>query len=249
LAGGTAATWSVRFTGDGRRIGSLSAFVKSDDRTTASGGRSRTPPTPDTPELAEQRAQAPTAQAMIKATRRLLAEGGLEWASDQRIHAATPHPKLGRRTGRPPGTMRYYFASRERLLVQVARFEHLQRLDQVRRALRAVATTEELTAALLRLIDAPEHYRVIHALLQASAAMPELADHQQRLWADWRGRMREIVIDLQHRGIVSADHDPEALALVWSAVTLGLADHREAEPKLDLRSVYRLLQQYADRLH
>jgi hypothetical protein len=41
-------------------------------------GRPKTPPAPDTPELAEQRAQAPTAQAMIKATRRLLAEGGLE---------------------------------------------------------------------------------------------------------------------------------------------------------------------------
>jgi DNA-binding transcriptional regulator YbjK len=74
---------------------------------------------------------------MIKATRRLFADGGLERATDQRIHAATPHPKLSRRAGRPAGTMRYYFGSREDLLVQVARSEQLQRLDQIRRALRA----------------------------------------------------------------------------------------------------------------
>jgi AcrR family transcriptional regulator len=186
---------------------------------------------------------------MIKATRRLLAQGGIEWANDQRIHAATPHPKLGRCAGRPPGTMRYYFGSREGLLLQVARFEHLQRLDQLRRALRGITTAAELSAALLWLLDAPEHYRVVHALLDASAAMPKLAAQQQELWADWRGRMREIVIDLQDRGIVHPDHDAEALAVVWNTVALGLAEHCQAEPTLDLRSVYQLLQQYATRLH
>lgn len=39
--------------------------------------------------------------------------------------------------------------------------------------------------------------------------------------ADWRGRMREIVIDLQDRGIVHPDQDAEALAVVWNAVALG----------------------------
>ena len=141
--------------------------------------------------------------------------------------------------------MRYYFGSREGLLVQVARFEHLQRLDQVRRALRDVATTDELTAALLRLVDAPEHYRVVHSLLVASAAMPELAAQQQRLWAEWRARMCEIIIDLQDRGIVHGDHDAEALALVWNTVALGLAQHRQAEAALDQRFFFELLQQYA----
>jgi hypothetical protein len=133
--------------------------------------------------------------------------------------------------------------------VQVARFAHLQRLDQLRRALRGITTAAELSAALLRLVDAPEHYRVVHALLDASAAMPKLAAQQQELWADWRGRMREIVIDLQDRGIVHPDHDAEALAVVWNTVALGLAEHCQPEPTLDLRSVYQLLQEYATRLH
>lgn len=184
---------------------------------------------------------------MIKTTRRLLVEGGLASATDRRIHAATPHPKLGR--GWPPGTLRYYFGSLEGLLIQVARSEHLQRLDHVRRTLRQTSSSDALTGALLRLVDAPEHYRVIRALLDASTTMPHLAAQQQRLWADWRARMREIVIELQTRDIVRPEHDPEALALVWSAVTLGLADHREAEPALDLQAVYTLLQRYAAQLH
>lgn len=221
--------------------------MKPERHDTEGAGRQRTPPAPDTPELAEQRAQAPTAQAMIKATRRLLAEGGLASATDRRIHAATPHPKLGR--GWPPGTLRYYFGSLEGLLVQVARYEHLQRLDHIRRTLRQANSRDGLTQALLRLVDTPEHYRVIRALLDASAAMPKLAAQQQRLWADWRTRMREIVLELQDRGIVHPEHDPEALALVWGAVTLGLADQREAEPALDPQAVYSLLQRYAAQLH
>ena len=56
-------------------------------RNPTSGSRGQTrPPAPDTPELAERRAQAPAAQALIKATRRLFAEGGPEWATDKRIH-------------------------------------------------------------------------------------------------------------------------------------------------------------------
>ena len=100
------------------------------------------PQTPDTPELAERRAQAPAAQALIRATRRLFAEGGPEWATDKRIHDTASRP--GGRKGFPLGTIRYYFGGRERLLIYVARHEHLTRLDRVRRALRKVNNSQEL---------------------------------------------------------------------------------------------------------
>ena len=176
---------------------------------------------------------------MIRATRRLLAEGGLTSTTDRRVHAAGEWPV---------GTMRYWFGGREGLLVQVARHEHLRRLDQIRRALREVSTPDELTETLLGLADAQDHYRVTRALLDAATAMPDLAMWQHRLWADWRTRMRTIVVDLQDRGIVRGELDPEALALVWSAVTSGLAEHREAEPTVDLRAVIQLLHRYAANL-
>ena len=199
-------------------------------------GRHKAPPFPDTPELAEQRAQSPTAQAMIRVTRRLLAEGGLTAAADRRIHAAGEWPV---------GTMRYWFGGREGLLVQVARHEHLRRLDQIRRALRDLSSPGELPEALLGLADAQDHYRVTRALLDAAAAMPDLAMWQHRLWEDWQARMRAMIVDLQDRGIIRAELDPEALALVWSAVTSGLAEHREAQPTVDLGGVIHLLQRYA----
>src|SRR6516162_2644755 len=111
------------------------------NRRTPSRGPTR-PQSPDTPELAERRAQAPAAQALIKATRRLFADGGPEWATDKRIHDTASRP--GGRKGFPLGTIRYYFGGREQLLVYVARHEHLARLDRVRRALRKVDSNEQL---------------------------------------------------------------------------------------------------------
>ena len=117
------------------------------NRPATSRGPTR-PQSPDTPELAERRAQAPAAQALIRATRRLFAEGGPEWATDKRIHDTASRP--GGRKGFPLGTIRYYFGGRERLLIYVARHEHLARLDRVRRALRKVDSSEELATALLK---------------------------------------------------------------------------------------------------
>jgi DNA-binding transcriptional regulator YbjK len=126
--------------------------MNSGDRSAGSGrkppqvGRGQTrPASPDTPELAERRAQAPAAQALIRAASRLLAEGGPEWATDKRIHDTATRP--GGRKGFPLGTIRYYFGGRERLLIYVARHEHLARLDHVRRALRNVNTSQDLTTS------------------------------------------------------------------------------------------------------
>ena len=213
-------------------------------RTPASGGRGQTrPPAPDTPELAERRAQAPAAQALIKATRRLFAEGGPEWATDKRIHDTATRP--GGRKGFPLGTIRYYFGGRERLLVYVARHEHLAQLDRVRRTLLAVDTSEDLAPALLGLTEDLDHFQVTFGLLTEARQMPELEAAQARLWEEWVAKLAEMVGELQGRGIVRAEHDPYALALLWSSVTAGLAAHRLANPELALQPALDLAQRYA----
>jgi AcrR family transcriptional regulator len=207
-------------------------------------GRGQTrPPAPDTPELAERRAHAPAAQALIKATRRLLAEGGPEWATDKRIHDSATRPD--RRKGFPLGTIRYYFGGRERLLVYVARHEQLGLLDRVRRTLLAVTTSDELTAALLGLATDLDHFQVAFALLTEARQMPELKAAQARLWTDWVEKLTEMVGELQARGVVRAEHDPYALALLWSSVTAGLAAHHLANPEIALQPALELAQRYA----
>ena len=156
------------------------------------------PPAPDTPELAERRAQAPAAQALIRATRRLFAEGGPEWATDKRIHDTASRP--GGRKGFPLGTIRYYFGGREGLLVYVARHEHLARLDRVRRSLRNINTSEELVAALLNLAQDLDHYQVSFGLLTEARQMPELQAAQAALWQDWIAKLTEMVAELRARG-------------------------------------------------
>lgn len=200
------------------------------------------PQSPDTPELAERRAQAPTAQALIKATRRLFAEGGPEWATDKRIHDTAPRPGGGK--GWPLGTIRYYFGGRERLLVYVARYEHLARLDHVRRVLRQVKTADQLAPALLGLAADVDHYQVMFGLLTEARQMPQLRQAHQALWENWLAKLTDIVRELQADGIVASGQDPYALALLWSSITAGLAAHRLASPTIDLDPAVDLAQRY-----
>jgi AcrR family transcriptional regulator len=212
------------------------------NRPASSRGQTR-PPAPDTPELAERRAQAPAAQALIKATRRLFAEGGPEWATDKRIHDTASRP--GGRKGFPLGTIRYYFGGREQLLVHVARYEHLTQLDRVRRALRAVKRSDQLPRTLLRLAEDHEHYQVTFGLLTEAQQMPELRAAQEALWQDWLAKLTEMVTELQQREMVRAEHDPYAIALLWSSITAGLAAHHLANPAIELKPALDLARAYA----
>ena len=225
--------------------------MNSGDEASGRPGRNRKPPrrgqtrpqSPDTPELAERRAQAPTAQALIKAARRLFAEGGPQWATDKRIHDTAVRP--GGRKGWPLGTIRYYFGGREQLLVHLARYEHLTQLDRVRRALRSVDAAGELPRALLRLAEDLEHYQVTFGLLTEARQMPDLRAAQQALWEDWLSKLTEIVSELQQRQIVRPGHDPYALALLWSSITAGLAAHHLANPAIQLSPALELARAYA----
>lgn len=211
------------------------------NRKTLPRGQTR-PPAPDTPELAERRAHAPAAQALVKATRRLFAEGGPEWATDKRIHDTATRP--GGRKGFPLGTIRYYFGGRERLLVHVARHEHLTQLDRVRRALRSVSSAEELVTVLLTLAKDVDHFQVAFGLLIEARQMPELEAMQGQLWEDWLAKLAEMIAELQIRGVVRAEHDPYALALLWSSLITGLAAHRLANPEIELGPALALAQLY-----
>jgi len=211
----------------------------------ASRGPTR-PPAPDTPELAERRAQAPAAQALIRATRRLFAEGGPEWATDKRIHDTASRP--GGRKGFPLGTIRYYFGGRERLLVYVARHEHLAWLDRVRRALRKVNSGEELAVAMLKLANDLDHFQVSFGLLTEARQMPELQAAQAELWTDWIAKLTEMVTELKAAGAAPGDQDPYALAALWSSLTAGLAAHHLANPQIDLQPAFDLAQLYGTSL-
>ena len=180
---------------------------------------------------------------MIRATRRLFAEGGPEWATDKRIHDTASRP--GGRKGFPLGTIRYYFGGRERLLVYVARHEHLARLDRVRRALRKVNSNQELTSTLLNLAQDLDHFKVSFGLLTEARQMPELQAAQAALWQDWIDKLTEMVDELKARGATPADQDPYALALLWNSLTAGLAAHHLANPQIDLQPALDLAQRYA----
>jgi AcrR family transcriptional regulator len=198
------------------------------------------PAAPDTPELAERRAQAPAAQALIKATRRLFAEGGPEWATDKRIHNTATRP--GGRKGFPLGTIRYYFGGREQLLIHLARYEHLTQLDRISRALRALKTSDQLPRKLLRFAEDDEHYQIEFGLLTEARQMPNLRAAQAALWQDRLEKLTEMIAELQQRELVAHHHDPSAIALLYTSITAGLAAHHLANPEIKLKPALDLAQ-------
>ena len=141
---------------------------------------------------------------MIRATRRLFAEGGPECATDKRIHDTATRP--GGRKGFPLGTIRYYFGGRERLLIYLARHEHLTRLDRVRRVLRNVTSNQELTTALLGLAEDLDHFHVSFGLLTEARQMPELQAAQAALSQDWIAKLTDMIAELKARE--AATHRP-----------------------------------------
>ena len=150
-----------------------------------------------------------------------------------------------KRRSRP---IRYYFGGHERLLVYVARHEHLARLDRVRRALRKVNNSQELAAALLTLADDLDHFQVSFGLLTEARQMPELQAAEAELWEDWIAKLTEMVAELKARGAAPADQDPYALAALWSSLTAGLAAHHLANPQIDLQPALDLAQLYGTSL-
>ena len=127
----------------------------------------------------------------------------------------------------------------------VARYEHLAQLDRIRRTLLAVETSEGLSTSLLRLAEDLDHFQVTFGLLTEARQMPELKAAQAQLWEDWVAKLTEMVSELQARGVVRAEHDPYALALLWSSVTAGLAAHHLANPEIALQPALDLAQRYA----
>ena len=106
-------------------------------------------------------------------------------------------------------------------------------------------SAEELATALLALAEDLDHFQVTFGLLTEARQMPELQAAQAQLWDDWIAKLTAMVAELQARGVVRAERDAYALALLWSSVTAGLAAHHLANPQIELKPALALAQLYA----
>jgi BetI-type transcriptional repressor, C-terminal len=75
--------------------------------------------------------------------------------------------------------------------------------------------------------------------------MPELQAAQAQLADDWATKLTEMISELQARGIVRAGHDPQAMAVLWTSLCIGLAAHRLANSEIALEPALDLARRYA----
>lgn len=183
---------------------------------------------------AEERARLlaqPLAAEMVATARRLVAERGViaTKMTDVERETRTPKSKHGHAS---PGQARYYFGTKEELLIALLHRELDERRVGMQVALRGVRTRRQLAAALLEQFHAFKGTGapVLRELAVAARTMPRLAQAQRVAYRRWRLDVRDLLIGLDRRGVLACDEHAEEMAALLTGVGIGLAALERAEP-------------------
>jgi AcrR family transcriptional regulator len=174
---------------------------------------------------------------MIKTARRLIGERGAAATTITAIQAHTPGPRR-KRTSAAPGSLFYYFGTKERVLIEVLRTDVAERLQRLRARLAKVTSFDELTAALADGLDEfltqdVRSHVVLTDLVGEALRHPQLAEAQAEVYADWRRQLTEMLDDLQRRRVLQASIPVAQLAELITAVAQGLAVQELTDPSWD----------------
>src|SRR5213076_2590167 len=114
------------------------------------------------------------------------------------IQRGTP----GRRASLAPGSLFYYFGSKERVLIEVLRAEVAGRLEVLAHELAAVTTFDQFVDALERalavFLDTERGSDIVLLELVAEARrQPELAAAEAELYEHWRAEFAAMLEELE----------------------------------------------------
>jgi AcrR family transcriptional regulator len=176
----------------------------------------------------DHRILLPEAQKMIRETRRIIMERGIVAARTRDIAKAC---------GLSQTAPLYYFGTKGRLLAEVLRGDHNQRLTGLRGRLEPATSQEELVDGLhatLRAFLEERRMRAAHELL-AEITRLSLEDHQlAELRAEFRREYRDVLArllgDKQREGVISLSAHATVVAGLLISLAQGLAVEMTADP-------------------
>lgn len=180
---------------------------------------------------------------MVETARRLIGERGAAATSTTAIQAGTPGPRR-KGSSAAPGSLFYYFGTKERVLIEVLRTDVAGRLEGVRARLQAVASFDELIAALADALDEflaedPGSHVVLTDLVGEALRNPALAEAQAEVYAEWRREVTAMIEDLERRGVVALRFPAAQLTELLTAVGQGLAIQEVTDPAWDRKPAQR----------
>ena len=177
---------------------------------------------------------AEPAQRIVEAARRMVGERGIENSHVGDIAAAA---------GLSRGLVRYYFGSKDGLMLQVMEADARDRLHLLHEHLEPATSVDELVDGLVATFaEFVREDRGAHVVLQEMATLgmrrPAIRARRAQLRAAYRQALADILAEKQRQGIVGlAGIDLAATATAVSALGLGLAaEIHAAEPEWDYRA-------------
>jgi AcrR family transcriptional regulator len=141
--------------------------------------------------------------------------------------AASTFDHVAREAGVSRGLLHYYFGSKERLLVEVARHDCDLRIAALDERLAAADSLDAVVAALVSQLeefveDEEGTQAVVYELLSASRHSPEIRDELAELYRRWRAHLGGALRAKESQGVLRLEADAEDVASILFALGDGL---------------------------
>ncbi len=149
---------------------------------------------------------------------------------------------VAREAGVSRGLLHYYFATKERLLVEVVRRECEVRIERIEQAIAGAESAEDVLAALVRsfedfLGEGPTAAVMFYELITLGQRNEEIAAELSELARRIRTHMAAALQAKADAGVLELRADPDTVATFLFALADGLTVRRLAEPGYDIGPV------------
>jgi AcrR family transcriptional regulator len=153
--------------------------------------------------------------------------------------AGSTFDHVAREAGVSRGLLHYYFATKERLLVEVVRRECELRIDRLERAIAGAESPDHVLAALVQgfeeyLGEGPTASAMFYEMLTLGQRNEEIASELAELGRRTRAHLAAALRAKGEAGVLQISTDADALATFLFALADGLTVRRLSEPELDL---------------
>ena len=170
------------------------------------------------------------AQRIIDAMRESVAKRGA---------AGSTFEHVAREAGVSRGLLHYYFGTKERLLVEVARRDTEFRVTRLDEPLANAKTVDDVLAVLVTSLtdlieNEPAYFLLLYELFSAGRRNPDIRHEVGQLFDRTRSHVAEILKAKEREGVLKLRHDAEAIVSYLFAVGDGFALQALSDPDRDL---------------
>ncbi len=152
---------------------------------------------------------------------------------------------VAREAGVSRGLLHYYFATKERLLVEVVRREAEVRIERLEQAIASADSAESVLAALVQSLedflgDGPTPAVMFYEMATLAQRNQEIAVEVTELSRRMRSHLAGALRAKSDAGVVELRADSETLAVFLLTIADGVTVRRLTEPEFDVQPVMEL---------